>query len=496
MADFNKFDFICDTVDNGIILLDKSLKVHFWNNWLETRTNIKADAIQNQQLQTFYPNINIKTLQRKINAALTLNSTTFYNTKVTDFLLDIRLSKVTNKVFAHMRQNVTIAPYSLDQGMVIIYVYDNTALCEVNYKLEHAKNDLEDSFEELNLLLNTTMEAVFLFDNEQCVNCNDVALELFGYANKKEIINKEIYDFIDEKTQKSVTSNKEKPFEVLMKKKDGSKFYALIRLKDTQLKNKIFKILTIMDISELKSKDRLLAEQTKMAALGEMIGNIAHQWRQPLSTISTAASGIKLQKAFDLLTDELLNESIDSIMRNSTHLSQTIEDFKEFLKGDKEKVIFNLKQNLEKNLKLVEGMLKSENIEVIFICENNIDLLNYPNELTQAFLNIINNAKDAFNETTAKNTDRYLFVDAYLKETSVFIEITDNAHGINNKIIDKIFEPYFTTKHKSIGTGLGLYMTHQIITLSMKGSISVHNKKYRYNNHNYKGACFTIELPL
>ena len=123
--DFNKFDFICDTVDNGVILLDKKLNVYFWNNWLETRTKIKSTEIVSKKLKDFFPNIKTKTLKRKINAALTLNSTTFYNTKINQFLLDIKLSKITNKVFENMRQNVTITPYDLQKELVVLYVYDN-----------------------------------------------------------------------------------------------------------------------------------------------------------------------------------------------------------------------------------------------------------------------------------------------------------------------------------------------------------------------------------
>lgn len=492
----NKFDFIENTVDNGIILIDKKLNVHSWNSWLETRTKIKSHKIQGKNLKEFYPNINSSKLKRKINAALTLNTNTFYNTKINQFLIDIELSKITNKIFENMQQNVTIAPYDLEKGWVILYIYDNTMLCETNYKLEHAKNDLKESFEEIELLLNTTMEAIFLFHDEECVNCNEVALELFGYQNKEQLYGKKINDFIDKSSKFLLTFESNKPFEVLMQKNGNKTFYGLIKVKNTKLKNRNFKILTVLDISEMKAKDRLLAEQSKMAALGEMIGNIAHQWRQPLSTISTAASGIKLQKSFDILTDELFEESIDTIVRNAQHLSQTIDDFKNFLKGDKEKITFNLKNNIDKNLKLMEGMLKDSNIEIIMNCEENIDIHNYPNELTQAFLNILTNAKDAFYETTDKSQDRYIFIDAYLKQTSVFIEITDNAKGIKKNILNKIFEPYFTTKHKSVGTGLGLYMTHQLIAFSMKGSITVSNKTYRYNNHNYKGACFIIELPL
>ncbi len=492
----NKFDFICDTVDNGIILLDLDLNVYFWNSWLETRTNIESKDILNKNLTTIYPSINTKTLKRKINAALTLNSATFYNTKVNPFLIDITLGKVTDKVFDNMQQSITIMPFNKDKKQVILYIYDNTQLCETNYKLNVANEQLEDNYEELELLLNTTMEAIFLFEDDQCVNCNEVALELFAFKSKKDVISKEITDFVDHNSQFLISLGSQKPFEVLMVKDNKKTFSALIRIKDTKLRNKKFKVLSVLDITELKAKDKLLAEQSKMAAMGEMIGNIAHQWRQPLSTISTAASGIKLQKEFDILSDEMFLEGLDSIVRNAKHLSQTIDDFKNFLKGDKERSLFSLKENLKTNLTIVEGMLKNESIEVILECEDDIDILNYPNELTQAFLNLLSNAKDAFIDNIPKTEPRYIFINAYLEGTKIYIDVTDNAKGIDNEIIHKVFEPYFTTKHKHQGTGLGLYMTHQLVSISMGGSITVSNKTYRHNNHTYTGASFLITLPL
>ncbi|MFA6788660.1 MAG: HAMP domain-containing sensor histidine kinase, partial [Arcobacteraceae bacterium] len=225
-----------------------------------------------------------------------------------------------------------------------------------------------------------------------------------------------------------------------------------------------------------------------------MIGNIAHQWRQPLSAISTAASGLKLQKEFHLLTDELLDESLDGIVRSSMHLSQTINDFRDFIQGDKEMMVFDLEENLKKDLSIVEGMLKNYDIQVFLECEKKIELHNYKNELTQAILNIIDNSKDALLEKNVK--DKYIFIHTYEFLNEAVIEIHDNAKGIPEDIVNKIFEPYFTTKHKSQGTGLGLYMTHQIIEKSMGGAISVSNIAFEHNKHQFKGACFKITLPL
>lgn len=489
------FELISNTIDNGVIIIDKELKVHFWNKWLETRTNINYSKIVSKNIKEFFPNINDKKLKRKISTALTLNSPTFYHTDVNRFLLDIELTKVTNKKFEYMQQAVTITPYDRDNELVIIYIYDNTLLCEANYELQKTKNDLEESLKEINLLLNTAMEAIFLFANEQCVDSNDIALKLFKYEEKEEILGKEIYEFLNPNFLSDLNHIKEKACETFMLKKDHQTFPALIKIKDTIINSKKFKILTVVDLSELKEKDKLLVEQTKMAALGEMMGNIAHQWRQPLSAISSAASGIKIHKEFDILTDQIFDEAVDAIVRSSKHLSQTIDDFRDFLKDEKEKINFNLKDNLKKNLLILEGTLKNESIEIVLTCDEKIVLFNYPNELTQAFLNLINNSKDAFLMNSIDKEERVIVINIYAKGSNVYIDVTDNAGGIHDDILKKVFEPYFTTKHKNIGTGLGLYMTHQLVEYSMKGKIEVTNKTFKHKQKIYTGASFLISLP-
>ncbi len=485
----SKFDVLCDTVDNGIILIDTDLKVHFWNSWLESRTKIDASDIKGKKLHDFYPELNEKKLKRKITTAIKLNSPTFYNTKIDKFLLNIELGKVTDKVFENMQQGVTITPYDKEDNLVIIYIYDNTMLRETNHKLEYVNEELE-------LLLNTTMESIILFHDKKCINCNDVALELFNYKSKKDLFGKNLYDFINNTYDLNAISNHKKPIEILITPYNENPFPALMKIKDTTINNKNFQVLTLIDISELKAKDKLIAEQSKMVAMGEMIGNIAHQWRQPLSTISTAASGIKFQKEMNILSDQMFDEALEGIVRNAKHLSKTIEDFKEFIKGEKKQIIFNIKSNINKNLSILEGMLKNESIKVVVNIPDYVEIYNYPNELTQSFLNIINNSKDALVLKTKRSELRLILIDVIIENKRVNIKITDNAGGIERKIIHNIFEPYFTTKHKNQGTGLGLYMTHQLIRTNMNGKISVKNKNFVYDNKNYTGASFNISFPL
>jgi len=237
-----------------------------------------------------------------------------------------------------------------------------------------------------------------------------------------------------------------------------------------------------------------LFKSEKLASMGEMIGNIAHQWRQPLSVISTASTGIKIQKELNVLTDELLEENCNAINTNAQYLSKTIDDFRNFIKGDRDKSLFNLEKNIETFLNLVDGSIKSNNINVILDLEKNISVNGYENELIQCFINIYNNAKDILNE---KDIDKKLiFVSTSLSDNNAVIKIKDNAGGIPNDIINKIFDPYFTTKHKSQGTGLGLHMTYNLIVDGMHGEIKAVNEEYKYNGIRYKGASFIITIPL
>ncbi|RXJ88844.1 histidine kinase [Arcobacter sp. CECT 8983] len=244
---------------------------------------------------------------------------------------------------------------------------------------------------------------------------------------------------------------------------------------------------------ENTKQQNILAQQSKMAAMGEMIGNIAHQWRQPLSTISTTATGLKLQKEMDILDDKFLLESLDGINNSAQFLSKTIDDFRNFFKTDKKKEVFSIQEALDKALALVYVQFHNKNIKII---RNNADgeIKNLENEFIQVIINILNNARD---ELVKKDLDveKVIFIDVVKKKKYITISIKDNAGGVPENILNRVFEPYFTTKHKSQGTGIGLYMSQEIIRKNMQGEILLENKEYNYNDIDYKGACFTIKLP-
>ena len=246
-----------------------------------------------------------------------------------------------------------------------------------------------------------------------------------------------------------------------------------------------------------KQKDeqqQMLYQQSKMASMGEMIGNIAHQWRQPIAIISMWANNIIADIDMDDIENKSLRKYANNINEQTKHLSSTIDDFRNFFTPNKEKSTFKIKNIVDKTMGLLSASLKTHNIDVIKDIED-IEVTLLENELMQVILNIIKNAKDIL-VTLPEDSRRLLFINIYKKDKSIVIEIKDNGGGVPKKIIHKIFDPYFTTKHKSQGTGIGLYMTQSIVTKHLDGEVGVINVEYEYNSVNYRGAVFKLVLPL
>lgn len=239
-------------------------------------------------------------------------------------------------------------------------------------------------------------------------------------------------------------------------------------------------------IEELKNKEYLLAQQTKMSALGEMIQNISHQWRQPLSIISVLASGLKLKKECDILEDKEFYQNLDGIIDNTNYLSKTIDDFKNYFDESSEKKVFDLKKMIEQSISMFRDEIKAKNILLVEDIES-IEICTYESELKQVITNLLKNAV----EFTTKGI---IVINGYVKKDEIIIEVLDSAGGISNDIIKKIFDPYFTTKHNSLGIGLGLYSAHEIVTKKLNGIISVENRTFNYSFDTYSGACFKIVI--
>ncbi|MBI3874169.1 MAG: cache domain-containing protein [Arcobacter sp.] len=246
------------------------------------------------------------------------------------------------------------------------------------------------------------------------------------------------------------------------------------------------------ELEENARKDKLLSEQTKLASMGEMIGNIAHQWRQPLSVISTGATGMQVQQMYGLLNDSFINETCEKINQNAQYLSKTIDDFKNFIQGNRKKNVFNLTNNINSFLSLIDGSAREHNIKIIFDLQDDITINGYDNELVQCYINIFNNARDELKEIS--EDQRLFFISTMIKNNAIIIKFKDSAGGIPLNILPKIFEPYFTTKHKKQGTGLGLHMTYNLIVDGMGGTVEAYNRTYLYDDKEYIGAEFIITL--
>ncbi len=253
----------------------------------------------------------------------------------------------------------------------------------------------------------------------------------------------------------------------------------------------------ITDVIKLEAKNKeteqVLLNQSKMASMGEMLRNVAHQWRQPLSTISTAASGIMIQKELGILRDDEFYNSMGAIVNTTKYLSHTIDDFQNFFKIDSSATTFSIKNLLENVENLVKTSYKINEIELQLEFSESISFKTYYNDLIQVIINLLNNAKDAFEESTFSN--RVVFINTAIEDDNLVIIVKDNAGGIPESILDRVFEPYFTTKYQSLGTGIGLYMTKDIIENRLGGTIEVSNKKMIYKQVSRCGATFKLRVP-
>jgi len=240
----------------------------------------------------------------------------------------------------------------------------------------------------------------------------------------------------------------------------------------------------LASLSELKEKEELLFQKAKMADMGEMIGNIAHQWRQPLAVNNTLISILKEKNERETLQTNELSQKLKEMENSIQYMSRTIDDFMHFYHPNKEKIIFSVSSVVEHAVEITRPMLNKANIEIRFKSNDGFYVNGYMNEYTQVLISILTNAKDTFVHREIK--DAYIQIDLFETDDSVVLNINDNAGGIKKEHMHRIFDPYFTTKHKSMGTGLGLYISKMIIEKNMNGTLSVGNTK--------EGATFSITM--
>ncbi|MBE3609552.1 PAS domain-containing sensor histidine kinase [Campylobacter californiensis] len=236
------------------------------------------------------------------------------------------------------------------------------------------------------------------------------------------------------------------------------------------------------EVAKNEEQTKLLVIQSRFASMGEMIANIAHQWRQPLNELSIAL--FKMKKTANNSDEEFENSyrRCKNIIKN---MSNTIEDFRGFFAVDKEAKKFHISSSVHDSIFMLQGAIEREEIDLKLNIINDVEIYGHKRQLDQVVINLLNNAKDALIER--KVEDKTITVEVLLEENFGVLKISDNAGGIDEHVKDKIFEPYFTTKHSSSGTGIGLYMSKLIIDRA-NGEITAENTA--------SGACFIVRLPI
>ena len=237
-------------------------------------------------------------------------------------------------------------------------------------------------------------------------------------------------------------------------------------------------------VDELREKELLLLQQSRLAAMGEMLVNISHQWRQPLNVLGIILQELNRRYKGGNFTGEFLDERVTRGKQIISHMSQTIDDFRNFLSPDKVKVRFNVKEAVETTLSMVRDSFTEMLVEVRIIAEDDIVIEGFRNEYAQAVMNILMNARDVFREREVANPQLAITISG--QNGRSLVTIADNAGGIASDVIDRIFDPYFTTKPPDKGTGIGLFMSKMIIERNMGGRLSVRNSD--------EGAEFLIEV--
>lgn len=225
--------------------------------------------------------------------------------------------------------------------------------------------------------------------------------------------------------------------------------------------------------------------QSRHAAMGEMISMIAHQWRQPLTTISMDVNNILADIELDTINEEELKKISEDIIEKTQYMSKTIDDFRNFFKPEKSTELINLQDLINNTISITKSSLENHDINLELSCKSIIKIETYSRELLQVLINIVKNAKEAFEKNT---NNRYIKIYCKEKKDFVQINIENNGSKIPENIIEKIFEPYFTTKDKNVGTGLGLYMSKIIVEKHLNGKIEVQNLE--------EAVRFSIKLPF
>jgi PAS domain S-box-containing protein len=363
-------------------------------------------------------------------------------------------------------------------------------------------------------MFNHGLNGVILW-NEQfyITNINSLVKEMTG-LDETELVGKHITDLINpydyDIIKQNIQDNQHVPSKINIVIADEKELLVYMTSTKIEEDNQTYYVTFMMDLTELnakeeelqklnftleerikkevnnsRDKDQKMIEQSRLAQMGEMISMIAHQWRQPLTAISATTNNLMFKIMLDDVDKKFFKTELDLIAEYTQHLSKTIDDFKDFFKDNKLKETVALTPIIRDTLDIMEASIRNKNIEIITDLQCEDEITTYPSEIKQVVLNLLKNAEDALLEKEILEPT-IIISSRTIDENTLEISVQDNAKGIPINILDKLFEPYFSTKKEKDGTGLGLYMSKTIIEKHCGGKIIATNRD--------NGALFKIQL--
>ena len=380
--------------------------------------------------------------------------------------------------------------------MIIALVIYLVMLVVLSFRMHKTSVQNLQDIDNFKNLIDSALEAIVVSDeNKNIVQTNSVAISMFGFKNLEDALGVNLSRFLPNDTealkiQQALSQSIATPYEVNLLKIDGTPFPVLAGGRDIEREKKKYRLTTLIDLTELKEKELQVLQQSRLAQLGEMVSMIAHQWKQPLSAIAatTASMEMKFQlKTFDTTTksgreaqEMYLRKELKYINNLIKTLSLTINDFRNFYKPSKKKEYRSLDTIVKKALDIIGPSLSNNKIVVEYTAHD-VDLVEmYKNEIVQVVLSVFQNSLENFKEQTIEKPCICITIEANR------VSICDNGGGIDEEIVQQIFNPYFSTKEKKNGTGLGLYMAKKIVEQHHNGTLNMHNKN--------GGACFELSL--
>ncbi|MDY0237257.1 MAG: HAMP domain-containing sensor histidine kinase [Campylobacterales bacterium] len=400
--------------------------------------------------------------------------------KITQF----KSLRASEETFGKAERNVVQSKYYLIIGFLFIafisFFFDSLIIKQIIISIEKVQKGLDRFFEYLKNPYSKDKKTLIELESNDELGKMAKAINL--QVSKIQLALEQDRKLIQEATQ-TVTYLKEGKFgKRLQLSASSAELNALKKVMNTTISSLERKIE--QEIHRSTSQEKLLVQQSKLASMGSMLGNIAHQWRQPLSEINAILMEAEAVTRYGELSKEDLLKHIKACYDITNHMSNTISDFQNFFQPSKEKEPFSIAEACTNAISIISASLKFHLINLNYDINKDIKINGYPNEFAHALLNIITNAKDTL--VSRKIEDPTISISIKSGKKYTLIRIEDNAGGIDPRNIDRIFEPYFTTKHAKQGTGIGLYMTKVIIENNMQGFVSVKNIE--------KGARFTIKI--